>query len=234
MRGRLYGPVLMLFGLFRLIKVLQIEEVCIGETFKAECNSSISIDSALFGRMKESRCTVNRSSSLGCSVDVRPTVGGQCDGRRECSITLVSVDQFDDSSCDRRLPPYLEVRYTCTDANNVHNVYSNESESNTSPFHDRLFYALIGPVAVIFISMAALVWLLLRFRSRRIRLKESENETDCVGNSVAIASNLHQSDNCIFQNDFYNACTDSYEKYGDQKKFSVEDDTYDEIRDTEP
>lgn len=107
---------------FCSIEVSQIEEeVCLGETFKAECNSSISIDSALFGRMKEGRCTANRSSNLGCSVDVRPTVRGQCDGIRECSIWLFSVDLFNASSCNRSLPPYLEVRYTCADAANVHN-----------------------------------------------------------------------------------------------------------------
>ena len=94
------------------------KDVCIQETFRASClhvpGTVISIQSALYGRMRSSRCTYFDSRELNCQANVQPYLESLCNKRTECTIKAAN-DTLKEAIayCQRSLKPFLEVVYTC-------------------------------------------------------------------------------------------------------------------------
>src|SRR6218665_3850655 len=101
-------------------------EICIEETFNAICPSGtvIFIQSALYGRMRSSRCTDFIDSELNCYANVQPYISSACKERTDCTIKVINDDTLRHAlgSCKTSLKPYLEVFYTC-----VHGMQLNRS-----------------------------------------------------------------------------------------------------------
>lgn len=82
------------------------------EEFKVECEESIEIQSAVFGRTKSSRCIDFDAQNLSCGQDVTMFFKSICDKRKNCSV-FIQPGLFNNSSCDKSLEQYLEVSHTC-------------------------------------------------------------------------------------------------------------------------
>jgi len=92
------------------------QSVCQSEYFRAKCsgiNEVLMVTSALYGRMRISKCVKENFGFIGCSTDVLELVDAQCSGRRECSMRILDENFGNAKPCHDDLKTYLEVNYRC-------------------------------------------------------------------------------------------------------------------------
>ena len=102
-------------GIFTVIS----DEICIKETFTAECSHDhiILMKSAFYGLMNNGRCWPEQHSSTGCYDNVIRYFDARCSGKRQCSSIVGRDDELLDLaiSCPSHLSPYLEASYNCVE-----------------------------------------------------------------------------------------------------------------------
>ena len=112
-KSTLFSIVSLLFD----IRVALVNEVCFTETFKATCppGTVIVIQSALYGRMRNSRCLHFDDRELNCYADAQPYLESLCNGSIECSIRAGDdmLRHLYSDRCRGSLVPYLDVFYAC-------------------------------------------------------------------------------------------------------------------------
>lgn len=88
-------------------------EYCEREVFEARCPDGevVLVQSAVYGRMKLSRCVRQEYGSIGCKVNVLPVVDAKCSGRQECRFHTSELHKH--SPCPGELVAFLEASYEC-------------------------------------------------------------------------------------------------------------------------
>ena len=93
------------------------QDVCMAETFKAECQTDevILMEAARYGRMERSRCLNENSGNIGCTSDVLYLMDDWCSGLTRCQFTPVTEFLKIQTMMEwcNEMMSYLEVDYTC-------------------------------------------------------------------------------------------------------------------------
>lgn len=107
-----------------------VAEYCEREYFDAECSAAavnddddvrlIVMRSAVFGRMRDSRCVRREYGSIGCRADVLATVDSLCSGRRRCRFHTSRLHSA--RPCPTELVSYLEASFDCVTGSYVSHV----------------------------------------------------------------------------------------------------------------
>ena len=71
------------------------------------------METALYGRMKHTRCIKYNLGYIGCTADVLDIADMSCSGRRKCEITVPN-ESFDNAkTCMAELTCYMSASYRC-------------------------------------------------------------------------------------------------------------------------
>lgn len=95
------------------LKTVFTEEYWPGESFTPKCreNEVITMQSAVYSRMKMGRC-IEFDIGYG-STNVLFWMDNKCSGKSECEVRIPDVDLNEHVSCSKELTPYLEAEYKC-------------------------------------------------------------------------------------------------------------------------
>ena len=103
-----------------LFVVAAVSDYCQLETFYANCSRGSAVKlpevavvrSALYGRMRLSRCVRRDYGHVGCTADVRAEVDAMCSGRLGgCRFPVSRLNPR--QPCPGDLTPYLQIAYDC-------------------------------------------------------------------------------------------------------------------------
>ncbi|ELT90701.1 hypothetical protein CAPTEDRAFT_211539 [Capitella teleta] len=92
------------------------QEFCSHEEYSAKCNYDevILITNALYGHIRQGRCSPKDFGHFGCYADVSTYLSGQCSSKRSCTIDAGSSNLVESSpQCAKGLVEFLEGSHVC-------------------------------------------------------------------------------------------------------------------------
>lgn len=92
------------------------KEVCLNEEFQGQCqyDEVIAVTSALYGHIKQGRCSPRDFGHFGCYNDVTDYFESKCSGLRSCRIPFTDTAAISEiPECAKGLATYVEASFIC-------------------------------------------------------------------------------------------------------------------------
>ena len=103
-------------------------EYCVDDSFNPQCPNGeiILMRSALYGRMRLSKCLPVDLGHMGCQSNVLSQFDQECSGKESCEVLVTDKHINAQSGCVIGLQSYLETEYNCVKGKNTINIYCSE------------------------------------------------------------------------------------------------------------